>query len=138
MSTSATGKVVDEHGAGLPALGVTLEDISRQFDVTLGRDSTKDAGQFTLTYAPDLGTSSAAGSQVRKLRLRIKLGQHILKEIVQDDQIQDDAIIFPTITLNRADAESWWATLNSGAPSRLMRSPGSPTMLTHGDESPAS
>jgi len=119
MSTSATGKVVDEHGAGLPALGVTLDDISRQFDVTLGRDSTKDAGQFTLTYAPDLGTSSAAGSQVRKLRLRIKLGQHILKEIVQDDQIQGDAIIFPTITLNRADAESWWATLNSGAPSRL-------------------
>ena len=119
MSTSATGRVVDETGTGLGKLGVIIEDISRQFDVNLKDTVTEDSGSFSLSYAADLVTSASAGQQIRTLRLRIKVGQHILKEIVQVDQPATDTLAFPSITIRRVDAESWWATLNSGQPSRL-------------------
>jgi phosphatidylserine/phosphatidylglycerophosphate/cardiolipin synthase-like enzyme len=119
MSTSATGKVVDENGVGLSQLGVTIEDISRQFDIALNDTVTDDSGNFTLSYSDDLVTSPAAGEQVRTLRVRIKVGLHILKEIVQTDQSAASPLVIPPVTINRVDAESWWTTLNGGAPSRL-------------------
>jgi phosphatidylserine/phosphatidylglycerophosphate/cardiolipin synthase-like enzyme len=119
MSTAAAGRVVDENGTGLSKLGVTIEDISRQFDISLNDTVTADSGSFSLSYAADLVTSASAGQQIRTLRLRFKVGQHILKEIVQVDQPATDTLTFPPITIARIDAESWWATLNGGQPSRL-------------------
>lgn len=118
MTTSASGSVVDENGAGLPGLGVFLEDVSRVLVVSLAKTTTNNAGQFSLTYADDLTVSNEPGKQVRQLRLRIQVGQHVLKEMVQADSTQS-TLTFPTIQLKAAEASNWWATLGTGAPARV-------------------
>jgi phosphatidylserine/phosphatidylglycerophosphate/cardiolipin synthase-like enzyme len=122
MSTSASGKVVDQTGEGLSGLRVTLDDVSRVREISLGEADTP-LGQFTLGPYPDDGTvTSEPGKQARTLRLRILVGQHILKEILHDDAPQP--IAFGTITVDKEEATSWWATLGTGQPSRLSRSNG--------------
>ncbi|OAI44436.1 hypothetical protein AYO43_09120 [Nitrospira sp. SCGC AG-212-E16] len=121
MSTSATGSVVDENNAGLSRLDVVLEDISCQFDVVLANTSTNDQGSFSLTYADHLFVPDEPGKQVRRLRLRIRLGQHVLKEVLQDDPPFQDLLTFDKIKLARAEAEGWWATLGTGMPSRVTK-----------------
>ncbi|HWZ72450.1 MAG TPA: phospholipase D-like domain-containing protein [Casimicrobiaceae bacterium] len=118
MTTSAVGKVVDEHDVGLPGLGVVLEDISQQFDVQLATDTTETQGAFSLTYADYLHVPDEPGKQLRRLRLRIRLGQHVLHEILQDDLPSQDQLTFASIKLTQDEANAWWATLRSGAPSR--------------------
>ena len=85
MTTSATGSVVDEHDVGLKDLAVVLHDISQQFDVKLKDTVTDGDGAFSLTYADHLLVPDEPGKQLRRLRLRILLGQHVLHEVVQDD-----------------------------------------------------
>jgi phosphatidylserine/phosphatidylglycerophosphate/cardiolipin synthase-like enzyme len=121
MSTSATGKVVDENNAGISGLNVQLEDISRVLVVSLAKGTTNSTGAFTLTYADDLPVTNQPGSQVRQVRLRIMLGQHVIKEIVQADSTQA-TLAFGTIQRTAAEGNSWWATLGTGAPARLSRS----------------
>jgi phosphatidylserine/phosphatidylglycerophosphate/cardiolipin synthase-like enzyme len=83
--------------------------------------ATTAAGQFSLgPYADDGVVADAPGKQVRQLRLRVLVGQHILKEIVRADTAQP--IAFGTITVKREEATSWFATLGTGQPSRLSRS----------------
>jgi phosphatidylserine/phosphatidylglycerophosphate/cardiolipin synthase-like enzyme len=120
MSNSAHGKVIDENGDGIEGLGVHLEDISQVLVVTLARGTTNGAGNFSLTY-PDALSSNEPGRQVRQLRLRILVGQHPIKEIVQADTTQP-TLTFETIQRTVAEANGWWATLGTGAPSRLSHS----------------
>ena len=119
MTTSATGKVVDEHDVGLKDLAVVLHDISQQFDVKLKDTVTDGEGAFSLTYADHLYVPDEPGKQLRRLRLRILLGQHVLHEVVQDDLPFQDKLTFATINLTHDEATTWWATLRSGAPSRM-------------------
>src|SRR5262245_10664398 len=120
MSTSASGKVVDETGEGLSALDITLDDISRVREISLARASTV-AGQFSLgPYPDDAPAANEPGKQVRQLRLRVLVGMHILKEIPVADTPQP--LVFGTITVKRDEATSWFATLGTGQPSRLSRS----------------
>jgi phosphatidylserine/phosphatidylglycerophosphate/cardiolipin synthase-like enzyme len=118
MSTSASGSVVDETGAGISGLSIELEDISRILLVPLAKGVTNSAGQFSLSYAGDLPVSSQPGQQARQLRLRILQGQHVLKEVVQDDTAQS-ALTFAAIQMQAAETSSWWATLGTGAPMRV-------------------
>jgi phosphatidylserine/phosphatidylglycerophosphate/cardiolipin synthase-like enzyme len=118
MSSSATGSVIDETGKGIADLKILLEDVSRQFDVKLKDGLTNSDGSFALSYVEDLPTSSDPGNQVRQLRLRVMLGQHVLNEILRSDVPAQQQLAFDPIRLHRAEAESWWATLGTGAPSR--------------------
>ena len=58
---------------------------------------------------------------MRQLRLRILVGLHPIKEVVRADTTEP-AITFETIQRTVAEATSWWATLGTGAPSRLSHS----------------
>src|SRR6187397_449812 len=118
MTTSAVGLVVDEHDAGIADLNVVIEDVSQQFDVLLDSQTTDTNGGFGLRYVGYNFEPSTPGRQIRKLRLRIRVGQHVVKEIVQDDLPTDDHITFPKIKLTREEAENWWATLRTGTASR--------------------
>jgi len=118
MSTSANGSVVDESGQGLAGLRVSLEDTSRVLVVALGHTDTDGTGHFSLTYRGDLPESDRPGEQPRQLRLRIQLGQHVLKEVSQVDA-SSPALAFGQIVVKAAEAKNWWATLGSGAPSRV-------------------
>lgn len=118
MSTSASGRVINENGAGISGLGVHLEDVSRVLVVSLAKAATNSTGQFSLTYADDSPVSSEPGKQVRQLRLRVLVGQHVIKEVLQADSTQP-ALTFATIQRNAEEATSWWATLGTGAPSRV-------------------
>src|SRR5258706_11174596 len=120
MSSSANGRVIDENGAGLAGLGVHLEDISQVLVVSLAKGTTNSSGNFSLTYPENL-SSNEPGKQVRQLRLRILIGLHPIKEVVQADTTQP-AITFETIQRTVAETTSWWATLGTGAPSRLSHS----------------
>ena len=120
MSTSATGTVSDENGQGIEGLGAVLDDVSQMVDIRLNKQkvTTASDGTFSLSYADYLATSEP-GKQARQLRLRIMLGQHILKEIARADDSTQDHITFDPIQLKRGEAESRYATLGTGAASRL-------------------
>jgi phosphatidylserine/phosphatidylglycerophosphate/cardiolipin synthase-like enzyme len=120
MSSSASGRVINENGAGIAGLGVHLEDISQVLVVSLAKGTTNSSGNFSLTYPENL-SSNEPGKQVRQLRLRILVGLHPIKEVVRADTTQP-AITFETIQRTVAEATSWWATLGTGAPSRLSHS----------------
>jgi phosphatidylserine/phosphatidylglycerophosphate/cardiolipin synthase-like enzyme len=122
MSTSASGTVVDENHLGIEGLGVVLDDVSQQFDIRLNKQKIKiktaSDGTFSLTYADFLPTSEP-GKQSRQLRLRIMLGQHILKEVARIDDATHDHLTFDPIQLKRGEVKSPFATLGSGEPSRF-------------------
>ncbi|MFY9572917.1 MAG: phospholipase D-like domain-containing protein, partial [Blastocatellia bacterium] len=120
MSTSATGRVIDENGAGIAGLGVRLEDISQLLVVSLAKGATNNTGNFSLTYA-DSVSGNQPGKQLRTLRLRVLVGEHPIREVVQSDTL-DSTLAFATIQATVAEATSWWATLGTGAPSRLSHS----------------
>src|ERR1700687_2536588 len=123
MSTSAVGSVVDESGAGLKGLRVLLENASslRAHDVLQKQKGvfTDGDGKFSLTYPGDFAHGDVPGQQIRQLRLRILLGQHTLKEILRPDIATQDQLSFDPIKLTRQEAESRWATLGTGKPSRM-------------------
>ena len=81
MTTSAVGLVVDEHDAGIAGLNVVIEDVSQQFDVLLDSQTTDTNGGFGLRYVGYKFEPGTPGRQIRKLRLRIRVGQHVVKEI---------------------------------------------------------
>jgi len=118
MTTSAVGLVVDEHDVGIPDLNVIIADVSQALEVVLDSQTTNAQGAFGLRYVGYKFEPSTPGRQIRKLRLRVRVGQHVVKEIVQEDLPTDDHITFPKISLTREEAVSWWATLGTGKAAR--------------------
>ncbi len=119
MTTQATGTIVDEAGQGLKDVVVVVENASSLKEhEELNRTTTKEDGVFTLHYANDFATGDEPGQQVRQLRLRVLLGQHVLTEAVKADLPKQDSIAFDPIRLTRTDVTTRWATLGKGTPSR--------------------
>ena len=119
MTTSAVGLVVDDHDVGIPELNVIIEDVSQQFDVLLDSQTTTAQGAFGLRYVGYKFEPSTPGRQIRKLRLRVRVGRHVVHEIAagrsadrRSHHVSED----PPKT--REEATSWWATLGTGAASR--------------------
>lgn len=109
--------MVDAGDTGLKGLTVVLDATSKLFDVHLGTTKTVDGGQFSLTYADDL----ADAAHQRHLRLRIRHGRHVLKEVERVDvpTPQLEHMTFDPIQVDRADAESRLATLGGTSLSRV-------------------
>jgi phosphatidylserine/phosphatidylglycerophosphate/cardiolipin synthase-like enzyme len=119
MTTQATGTIVDEAGQGLKDLVVVIENASSLKEhEELNRTTTKESGAFTLHYANDFATGDEPGQQVRQLRLRVLLGQHVLAEAVKADLSKLDSIAFDPIRLTGTEVTTRWATLGKGTPSR--------------------
>ncbi len=123
MSKSATGSVVDqESGAGIAGLNVDIEDVSQLHD---GRVLNKDpfvtdaSGHFNLPYASYAFNTTKPGAQARQLRLTIRLGRLVLKQVFQNEDAFGDTVVFDKIVLPRAEAESWRSTLGTGKETRV-------------------
>ncbi|HKE41771.1 MAG TPA: hypothetical protein VKG21_18210 [Casimicrobiaceae bacterium] len=68
MTTSAVGRVVDEHLAGIPTLVVVLHDIWQQFDVKGAMSN--DQTPFLLTYVERPRARTGRGQQSDATRAR--------------------------------------------------------------------
>ena len=113
MSTSAQGKVVDKQGGDIAGLTVVLDDVSGLLERELGRVEKTGSGSFTLSYPAD---ESEVG---RRLRLRIRIGLHILTEIEKDD-VTTPQLSFGSIPLESGlQGTSVLATLGTGLQSRV-------------------
>lgn len=123
MSKFATGSVVgQETGLGIAGLNIDIEDMSRLHDgQILNKDPfvTDASGNFNLEYAPYAFNTTRPGAQARELRLTIRLGRHVLKEIFQNEGAFGDTIDFDKIEFASAEAESWLATLSTGKETRV-------------------
>jgi hypothetical protein len=105
--------VVDGQGADIGGLTIVVDDVSGLFERELGRVEKTTSGSFALTYPAD---DSEGG---RRLRLRIRIGQHVVKEVEQDD-VTTPQLSFGSIPLaSAAEATSVLATLGTGSPSRF-------------------
>jgi phosphatidylserine/phosphatidylglycerophosphate/cardiolipin synthase-like enzyme len=114
VSTSAQGKVVDGQGGDIVGLTIVLDDVSGLFERELGRVDKTTSGTFALSSYP--ADDSEGG---RRLRLRIRVGHHILKEVEQND-VTTPQLSFGSIPLaSAAEATSVLATLGTGSPSRF-------------------
>jgi phosphatidylserine/phosphatidylglycerophosphate/cardiolipin synthase-like enzyme len=113
VSTSGQGTVVGGDGAGIGGLTVVLEDVSTLFDRSLARGETTSTGAFSLTYEDDF---SETGS--RELRLRIRVGQHVVREDKRPD-VSSAQLSYGQIQLPGTEGTSVLATLATGAPSRF-------------------
>jgi phosphatidylserine/phosphatidylglycerophosphate/cardiolipin synthase-like enzyme len=113
VSSSAQGKVVDGQGGDVAGLTVILDDVSGLLERELARVDRTTSGSFNLSYPAD---DSELG---RRLRLRIRIGHHVLEEVEQDD-VTTAQLGFGSIPLaSGAEATSHLATLGTGAPSRF-------------------
>ncbi len=108
MSTSATGKIVDESGNPLTvALTATLTDISALFDTDLATVAVT-SGAISLGPYGDDALASLYGA--RKLRLRILNGTRDLIKPVEKDDVSG-TLDFGQITIAQRDAKGWAVTL---------------------------
>ncbi|MEP6811627.1 MAG: phospholipase D-like domain-containing protein [Actinomycetota bacterium] len=112
MSTSAQGTVVGGDGVGVAGLTVVLQDVSALFERDLARGVTTSGGAFSLSYAAD----SSEGD--RRVRLRIRVGQHVVKEDERDD-VSAGQLSYGQIQLLGKEGTSVLATLGKGEASRL-------------------
>jgi phosphatidylserine/phosphatidylglycerophosphate/cardiolipin synthase-like enzyme len=124
MSKFATGTVVDqENGHGLPFLNVDIEDVSQAHDKQLlNKDpavTENPSGNFKLSYASYAFNTTRPGAQARQLRLTIRVGRHVIKEVFQNEGAFGDTVEFDKIVIPRAEATSWRATLGKGKESRV-------------------
>jgi len=123
MSKSATGTIVDqENGSGLAGLNVDIEDVSQLHDqrpLNSNPTVTGASGAFNLSYAAYAFNTTRPGAQARHLRLTVRVGRHVIKEVFQNEGAFGDTVNFGTIVLPRAEAVSRRATNGTGKETRL-------------------
>jgi phosphatidylserine/phosphatidylglycerophosphate/cardiolipin synthase-like enzyme len=116
VSTSATVTILaTDDNSALDGLTVVLHDISALFEGELARGTTTaPGGSVTLTYHDNFFPEMGA----RRLRLRVRLGQFVVKEQELDD-VTSATLNVTTIMLSKAQAKGMLATLGDAAPSRV-------------------
>src|SRR5580704_269856 len=123
MSRFATGSIVDrESGAGIQGLNIDIEDVSQLHDGRLLNKEpviTDASGNFTISYAPYAFNTSKPGAQPRQLRLTVRLGRLVLKELFQNEEAFSDTIAFDEIVLPGKEATSRRVTLGTGEETRV-------------------
>jgi len=76
MTTSAVGRVVDEHLIGIPDLAVVLQAGSEQVDVKLAKPDetrvTDDQGNVSLTYVGYPHAPGEPGKRAERAGLRAR------------------------------------------------------------------
>lgn len=123
MSKLATGRVLDLDGQGIAGLNIDIEDVSQLHDGrVLNQDQSKptdSSGAFQVEYKPYAFNTTRPGAQARQLRLTVRLGRVLVKEVFQNEGAFGDTVNFGDISVARADAERWRPTLGTGKVSRM-------------------
>jgi phosphatidylserine/phosphatidylglycerophosphate/cardiolipin synthase-like enzyme len=116
VSTSATGVIDDGHGNGLKDVLVVLDDVTELHERELGHTTTSATGAFSFSYSEDIHVGEPLPT--RRLRLRVRFGRHVLKEVTKTD-VSGSQLAFETIHLTQADVTSRLATLGGAEASRV-------------------
>jgi hypothetical protein len=111
MSTSVTGRLVDEHQAPLPNLKVLVRDESALFSSDLGSADSLTSGQFTVPVpadlTPEMGTRRFGISVLTKGQRTVYSAQH--------DDATTAALDLGDIQIRQADVSGWTVTLLGSA-----------------------
>ncbi len=118
MSNSATGTIQDESGQGVSGVTIILDDLSVLFDRNLASAAVGATGGFNLSYDDD-NFADPEHKTGRLLRLRIRIGRHVIKEIQQRD-VFVDSLSLGTIKVTKA-ALGWLATTTLARHQRRQR-----------------
>jgi phosphatidylserine/phosphatidylglycerophosphate/cardiolipin synthase-like enzyme len=127
--------IQDDSGDGVSAITVSaitvvLDDLSVLFDQNLGGPQQPHAdGSFKFNYSADL-FAVPGGSPARQLRLQIRIGRHVLKEVQRDD-VTGDVLAFGTIKVT-SKSLGWLATTKVGSDPAVADT-GEPQRLTSGN-----
>lgn len=119
MSTSVTGRVVDESGAGITGLAVVVSDESACFPDDLGFIDTDASG----TYTVPIGTDAMSDFGTRTLGVTVRTGAYknppsgpkvpvgrvLYTQTLADGT--DDVLTVADITLRTADVQGWPVSL---------------------------
>lgn len=129
MSKSATGTIQDESGQGVSGVTIILDDLSVLFDQNLASAAAGATGGFNLSYDDD-NFADPEHKTGRLLRLRIRIGRHVIKEIRQRD-VFVDSLSLGTIKVTKA-ALGWLATTTLGT-NAASADTGAPQRVTSGN-----
>jgi len=123
MSKLATGRVLDLDGKGIKGLSIDIEDMSQLHDGRVLNDGetapTDNSGAFQVQYKPYAFNTTRPGAQARELKLTVRLGRLVVKEVFQNEGAFGDTVNFGDISLSRADADGWRPTLGTGKATRI-------------------
>jgi len=122
MSKFATGRVLDLDGQGIAGLNIDVEDVSQLHDgQVLNQDqaqTTDSSGAFHVEYKAYAFNTTRPGAQARDMRLAIRLGRLLVKEVFKNEGAFGDTLDFGDISVARADADGWRPSLGTGKPTR--------------------
>jgi phosphatidylserine/phosphatidylglycerophosphate/cardiolipin synthase-like enzyme len=115
MSTSVSGKVVNQSQQGIDGLVVVVRHESGLFPSDLGKDTTKGGGNYTVTISPD-HLSDVFGS--RELGLYVRTGvlanDKPYGRVLHTQTLSDgagDTVTVQDITLRAEDVTGWPVSL---------------------------
>jgi phosphatidylserine/phosphatidylglycerophosphate/cardiolipin synthase-like enzyme len=107
MSTSATGRLVDENGAPWAGLTVTVHDETTLLPFAVGRERAGQDGRFRVDY-----TTRPSGGRTLRIEVRNDLGRVLLA--TERDDPDGAALDLGELVLRRVDATGFLVTLGTG------------------------
>ena len=114
MSTSATGRLVDQGGTPLTGLRVLVRDISALFSSDLAHADTGSDGRFSIPFeadaTPELGT--------RKLSIAVFTLSHRQLYYLEKDDVAGPVLALGDIKISKAEVTGYTVTLG-GSPEAL-------------------
>lgn len=126
MSTSATGRLIDEHGLPWPGLIVTVSNDALLWPFELGSQRTGSLGQFTVLYDAD-----PFGRRTLTFRVLDGVKRTLWEETRED--IAGATLAIGDLVVRRADAVGFLVTLGTGSP-KFRSEENAVTFLIDGDE----
>jgi phosphatidylserine/phosphatidylglycerophosphate/cardiolipin synthase-like enzyme len=111
MSTSVTGRVVDDSGNGIPGLQVTVRGESEIFTSQLGTTATTDSsGNYTVTIPEDPFAGSSSSPRKVGVHIFTVKGTRELSHASYDDP-STGSLSATQVTLRAADVTGWAVSL---------------------------
>lgn len=112
MSSTVTGRLVDETNTGIGNFHVVVRDDSGTFDIELGNADSKDAGDFTIGIPPDTRTDTTL-PRTLGVYITTQGGREVSTS--QYDDGDDATLALGDIPLRIADVRGWTVTLLGSA-----------------------
>lgn len=118
MSTTATGRLVDENGQLWEGLQVVVRDVSPIIESDLAKATTGPDGRFSLSYPADpFVTDPSIGP--RQLSVRVLDLVHRVLVVKDQPDPAADVLALGDIVLRAADGKGLPVTLGTGVPNFL-------------------
>jgi phosphatidylserine/phosphatidylglycerophosphate/cardiolipin synthase-like enzyme len=117
VSTSATGRLVDEDNHPWENLTVSARSRSGLFDTDLAHQTSDADGRFTLNYSPDNPPALGFGPRGIAFTVTDKVLRVVAR--LERDDVADPVLAVGDVVIKRADATGFLVTLGTGTPAFL-------------------